>query len=115
MAYTVRTLSQTVGLLRDKWGHAVQSLSPVIGSSIVVSVGAGSQSGLIPSGAEVIRCASTGNCHLIFGVGSAPTATTSEMVFPAGSEIFTVPEGATHFAVIQAGASTGSFSMTKVD
>lgn len=115
MAYTVRSVSQQVQLLRDKWQNAVQALSPVIGSSVVVSVGATSQNSTIPTDAELVRCASTGNCHLIFGVGSAPTATTSEMIFPAGSEIFVVPPGATHFAVIQAGVSTGSFSMTRVE
>ena len=115
MAQSNRSVSRTVELLRDKWQHPVQALTPVIGTSVVVSIGATSQSGSIPSGSELIRCAATGNCHLIFGVGSAPTATSSEMIFPTGSEILVVPTGATHFAVIQAGAATGSFSVTQVE
>lgn len=114
MATSTKSVSRHVELLRDKWQHPVQALSPEIGTSVVVTIGATSQSGALPASSEIIRCAANGNCHLIFGVGSAPTATTSEMLFPAGSEIFVVPTGATHFAVIQANASTGTFSITKV-
>lgn len=116
MGYSTKAMvSQTVQLLRDKWQAAIQALSPVDGGSSNISVGAGSTNGVLPTNAEIVRCAATGNCYLKFGFGSAPTATTSDMLFPSGSEIIVVPDGATHFAVIQAGASTGTFSMTKVE
>lgn len=115
MSYKSKAVSQTAALLRDKWGHAVQALTPIDSASTNVSIGAGSVSGLVPANAELIRCSATGNCYLKFGFGSAPTATTSDMLFPIGGEIFVIPEDATHFAVIQAGASTGIFSMTRVE
>lgn len=115
MGYATRAVSQTVSLLRDKWQAALQALSPVDSASNNLSIGAGSVNAAVPTGAEVIRCSATGNCYLKFGFGSAPTATTSDMLFPSGSEILVLPTGATHFAVIQAGASTGIFSMTKVE
>lgn len=115
MASTVNPLLQSVELARDKFNHSIQVLSPALDSTTVVSVSGSSASGSLPSGTRIVRFASTANCHVVFGVGSAPTATTSDWLFPAGVEVFTIPTGATHFAVIGAGGSTGTFSATRME
>jgi hypothetical protein len=115
MASTVNSLLQSVELARDKFNHAVQVLSPALSSTVVVAVSGTSVSGTLPTGTSIVRFASTANCHVVFGIGMAPTATTSDWLFPAGVELFTVPNGATHFAVIGAGGSTGTFSATKME
>lgn len=108
-------LSSTLNLRRDKNNNAIQAITPNTTSCVNVAISGSSASDALPVGAEVVRLASSGNCYFVFGIGSAPTATTSNMLFPTGVEVINVPAGATHFAVIQEGAATGTFSLTAVD
>lgn len=115
MSYSVNPLLQSVELPRDKFKAPIQCLCPALSATVVVAVSGTSAGSALPAGTNIIRFASTANCHVVFGVGSAPTATTSDWLFPAGVEVFTIPTGATHFAVIGAGGSTGTFSATRME
>jgi ribosomal protein L11 methylase PrmA len=57
--------------------------------------------------------ACTGNVYVEFGTGSA-VATTSSILFPAGVEMFALPQDITHVAVLQVGASSGVFSVNRM-
>lgn len=115
MSQSVNPLLSSVELPRDKFKSPIQCLCPALASTAVVSVSGTSAGAALPTGTNIVRFASTANCHVVFGVGSTPTATTSDMLFPAGVEVFTVPQGATHFAVINSGGSSGTFTATRME
>lgn len=98
-------------LLRDNNGQPVHALQPLNPASVVLS--ATSQPLVIPSDSKFIRIASTGAAWVAFGT-SGVVATTSSILFPPGVEVFPVPEGATHVAALQVGASTGYFSINRM-
>lgn len=100
-----------VSLPQDQKGNAVQALAPSTNAN--VAIGAASANVALPAGAEVVRIAASCNCFINFG-NSTITASGTSPVFNAGAEIFKVPVGATHIAVIQNGAVTGTLSATRM-
>jgi hypothetical protein len=100
-----------VTLKNDLFGNPVQALSP--STTANVSIGAASASVALPAGAEIVRLANNAKCFFKFGT-SGVTATGSDVMFPVGAELFVVPSTATHIAVIQDGAVTGSLNITKM-
>ncbi len=98
-------------LQRDHNGVAVQSLYPT--EAVNVAMSASSQALTLPVSAKFIRVACTGNVYIEFGTGSV-VATTSSVLFPAGVEMFSVPDAVTHVAVLQVGASSGVFSINRM-
>lgn len=98
-------------LLRDNNGQPVHALQPFNPGSVVLS--ATSQALAIPTDSKFIRVAATGASWVAFGT-SGVVATTSSILFPPGVEVFPVPDGVTHVAVIQVGASTGYFSINRM-
>lgn len=93
----------------DQNGVPIQVLAPI--SSAKVAISGTSARVAIPAGSEVIRVAANGNCYIAFG-NSSVVATANDMLFPVGSELFVIPPAATHVAVIQDGAATGSVVVT---
>jgi hypothetical protein len=103
---------KNVSLKTDANGRTLQSLTPYASAGVKnVSLSGTSASSTLPTDAFVVRIASTGDCHIVFDT-SAPTATTNDMLFPAGVEVWTLDPAWTHFAVIQAAGSTGTVSIT---
>ena len=102
----------TLNVTKDVNNHPIQAVEPVSASVAKASISGSSVQLTIPTGSVLIRCASNNNCYIEFGTN--PTATTNSMLFPAGVEIFRVPAGATKIAVIQDGAVTGTFQVTKM-
>lgn len=107
-------------LVADQHGARLQAaLLPIeTTKTAFASISGSSAGGAIPQAVSgtntvLIRVASTGTCHIKVGTG-AQTATTSDPLFPAGAEVFALPDGVTHFAVIQSGGSTGSVSVTAI-
>jgi hypothetical protein len=103
----------TTELPRDQVGHPVQALAPVHSTNVKLTINASSQSAALPAG-DIVRLASNAPCYFRFGTGGV-TATTNDVLFPAGAETFSVPLGATHIAVIQDGAVTGVCTVTALD
>lgn len=97
-----------IQLPADLRGYAIQALAP--DTNATVAIGAASAAVSLPTGSEVVRISASCNCFLRFGA----TATGSDMVFNAGSEVFRVPAGATQVAAIQNGAVTGTLSVTRL-
>lgn len=85
-------------LLKDKWGEEIPVLGP--GSTLTLTAGAASSNGALPAEAFVVRVAAVNDCYINFGT-SGVTASGTSVFFPKGSELFKVPAGATHMAVIQ--------------
>lgn len=62
---------------------------------------------------DIVRIACTVDAYLVFGFGSAATATSSGVLFTPGVEYVRVPTGATHISAIRAGSSDGVLCVTK--
>lgn len=83
------------------------------GTPAKLTIGASSVNVALPAGVAVVRLAASGTCWIKFGTAGL-SATTSDILFPAGAEIMKIPTGATHIACIQDGAATGSLSITGI-
>lgn len=94
----------------DANGEAVQTLFPT--SPTNASTSGTSARVAIPDDSDVVRVASTEAVYLKFG-DSAVVATSSDILFPAGVEVFKVPETYTHVAFIQV-SSAGTISICKM-
>ena len=82
----------------------------VPGAVVNGTIGAASVRLAIPANCNFLRCASTGDCHVAFGDGTV-VATSADMLFPTGAEVFGIPADATHVAFIRNGVATGDFSI----
>lgn len=91
---------------RDNNSDAIQTLSPLEGTVVQLTISAGNSSIALPEDAEVIEVAASDLCRLKFGTASVD-ATSGARVFPPGVAVYKVPEGATHVAVTQIGTSSG--------
>lgn len=93
----------------DNNNKGIQTLAPY--NTVSLTIGVTSVAISLPSGAKVVRLASTGNCYVAF----SGTATTSDMLFPLGAETFKVPDGATQISCIREGASSGTLTITRME
>lgn len=103
-------------LQRDQNGEAIQALSPAPASVASVAIGAASARVALPAGVgagDIVRVASNNKCFFKFGDNTV-AATGTDSLFPIGTELFVVPVGATHIAVIQDGAVTGLVTITQM-
>lgn len=99
-------------MVRDTSGGMVQALSPV--ATVSLSVSGSSSRVALTDPISLVRLASTVDCYVKFG-NSGVTATSSDMLFPAGAEVFAVEDPAiTHVAAILVGATPGVLSATKM-
>jgi hypothetical protein len=105
-------MGTNVNVTRDANGLVIQALAPDSSAIAKATIGAASVQLTIPSNAEVIRCSSNANCYILFGTN--PTADANSILFPTGVELFRVPPDVTKIAVIQDGASTGTFVITRM-
>tara|TARA_R110000822_G_scaffold68587_1_gene166872 strand:- start:6214 stop:6525 length:312 start_codon:yes stop_codon:yes gene_type:complete len=103
-------MSERGHLPKDSDSVSVQVLSP--GTSTNITIGVSSNSLALQS-SWVIRVASLVDCWIAFGNGSV-TATTADMLFPAGVETYKVPKGASHIAVIR-NIDAGILNVTRMD
>jgi hypothetical protein len=92
-------------LARDQVGLPIQALYPDPAQAVTGAVGAASVRVALPTGADVVRVATLGDCFIKFGTVTV-VATAADSIFPKGSEVFRVPAGVTHLAFIQSGAGT---------
>jgi hypothetical protein len=99
-------------LVRDTSGAAVQALLP--DTTVTIATSGSSQSVAMPSNTLLSRLAANVDVFVAFG-NSGVTATTSSMLFPSGAEVFNVQKtGWTHVAVLNAGVTSGVFTLTKI-
>lgn len=100
-------------LSKDNNSDALQALDPSTSVNASVS-NAGQVRVTLPAGTSVVRVATLTNCYIKFG-NSSVVATTSDMLFPIGAEIFTVKEGqVTHCSILGASATPDVCSITKM-
>lgn len=102
-----------IQLPRDYNSQVVQTLSPI--DTITLSAGAVSVRDALPSDTTVVRVASLVDVYIKFG-DSTVTATSGDVLFPAGAEVFKVPVDptvSTHIATLQVSAG-GNISVTKM-
>lgn len=100
-------------LLKDAWGHPIQAIAPDPDGVVSVSIGGTSQRVALLSDTDIVRVASNQPCFFRFG-DSGVNAAGTDSLFQAGTEIFRVPEGTTHLAVIQSGTVTGIVTVTRM-
>lgn len=100
-------------LLKDRWGFPVQGLAPDPTGSVTGAITATSVAVALPADTDMVRFAANQPCYFAFGT-SGVTADGNSSLFPAGSEIFRVPPGSTHVAVIRDGTVSGAFSITRM-
>lgn len=99
-------------MVRDTSGGMVQALSPV--ATVSLSVSGSSSRVALTDPISLVRLASNVDCYVKFG-NSAVTATSSDMLFPAGAEIFAVEDPSiTHVAALLVAATPGVLSATKM-
>ena len=102
---------QIKGTVKGQFGDTIQSLPTDENTHDKVSVGAGSVASDM-TGAQVVRIASNTDAYIKFGT-SGVTATSSDLLFPAGVEVLIMPKDTTHVAIVQESAS-GIATITKV-
>lgn len=103
-------------LTLDKFGNAVQALEPV-DTGAQVAIGAATARVALPTGGdagELVRLVANVACYFRFGTVTVNAAATDHLFRP-GVELFRVPAGATHIAVIQDGAVTGKMTITRME
>lgn len=98
-------------LPKDSSGGSIQVLAP--DATANASIGVSTARTLLPTGSQVLRVAANAKCFFKFGDVTV-VATGSDTMFPVGAELFVVPVGATHIAVVQDGPVTGSLNITKM-
>lgn len=100
----------------DQRGNPIQSLAPDPSKTVTVPIGVSSNRVALPSGVgerDIVRVAGNAACFVRFGDSSVIAAGT-DALFPVGTEVFRVPPGATHLAVVQDGAVTGILTITEM-
>jgi hypothetical protein len=99
-------------MVRDTSGGMVQALYPV--SNATLNVSGSSSRVAMADPISLVRIAANVDCYLKFG-NSSVVATSSDMLFPAGAEVFSVEDPAiTHVAAILVGATPGVVTATKM-
>ena len=99
-------------MVRDTSGGVVQALQPT--ENVTLNVTTSSARVQLPSDTELVRIAALVDVYLQFG-GSGVTATTSSMLFPAGTEVFNTQDAATtHVAALLVGTSSSTLTATKM-
>jgi hypothetical protein len=99
-------------MVRDTSGGVVQALQPT--ENVTLNVTISSARVQLPSDTELVRIATLVDVYLQFG-GSGVTATTSSMLFPAGTEVFnTQAATTTHVAALLVGTASSTLTATKM-
>lgn len=100
-------------LPRDENSDIVQALSPV--DTVTQSVSnSGQVRFTIPANTDILRFAAGANCYIKFG-NSSVVATTSDIFFPIGAEVFSIlGRGYTHVSILGADVTPAPASITKM-
>jgi hypothetical protein len=98
-------------LPRDAFGESIQALA--LGATVTLIAGPTSVRAAVNEEEFVARIACTNDCYLQFGDGSV-VADGNSPFFPKGAEIFKIPTGVTHVAVIQH-TTGGTVSITTME
>lgn len=95
-------------------GHyPVQILVPATTVTIVIGLSAANVA--LPAGTKMVRVANNVDMFLAFGGSGVVVDTNDDMLVPSGAELFVVPDGDTHVAVISSdGSTTGKASFTEM-
>lgn len=102
---------QIKGTIKGQYGDTIQSL-PVditVHSKLAVT---GSSSKFDMTGSQAVRIASNTDTYINFGDNTI-VADANSIFFPAGVEVFIMPEDATHVAIVQESVS-GIATCTKL-
>ena len=93
--------------------NPIQVLGP--GPSVTVAIGTATANVALPTAATILRCANNVNMCAAFGDSNVTVSATNNMLVTSGAEVFLVPAGATHVAVIAAdGVTIGEASFTEM-
>lgn len=106
-------MAEQINIVRDHSGAWLQSLATNT-DRVSASLSGSSQRLTVPADARVVRIAASGNCYYLFGDNTVTVSSATGHLFPAGTEIQNVPPNATHIAVIQEGAATGNFCLSRM-
>jgi hypothetical protein len=99
-------------LPRDANSGVLQALAPV--ESVVNNINTTAVSFALPAKTDVVRIAVSQNSHVKFGLAGV-TATTSDLFFPTGAELFSVKgRGFTHVSILGTSATPSAASVTKM-
>ena len=103
----------SVSLSNDTGGRPVNAVEP---SAVLTNTNTSgtAATAVLPAGltaGQVCRISCTQDCYILFGTGA--DADEDDTLFPTGVEYFRVPQGATHFSVLQV-STAGRFSIQKV-
>jgi hypothetical protein len=99
-------------MVYDTSGSAVQALQP--DQNVTLNVTTSSARVTLPTNTSLVRIACLVDVYLEFG-GSSVTATTSSMLFPAGTEIFNIQAATTtHVAALLVGTTSTTLHATKM-
>lgn len=103
----------SVFLVKDADGDGVQALVPISTSTQTIS-NAGQVRFTLAADTRLVRIAANIDCYIKFG-DSSVVATSSDLLFPTGAEVFSVNQmGYTHVSILGLGATPGVASVTKM-
>lgn len=99
-------------MVRDTSGGVVQALTPV--ATVTINATTSSTRVAMTDPISLVRIASTVDCYIKFG-DSSVSASASDMLFPAGAEVFAVEDPTTtHIAAVTVGGTPGVLTATKM-
>jgi hypothetical protein len=86
---------------------------PGVVQNIAIGATSVATSNAVGTGTTIVRVSVNADAYL--AIGASPTATSANMLLPAGAtEFLAVTGGVTKFAVIQVGSSAGFASITEL-
>lgn len=94
-------MTARANLKKDTNNQAVQALSPNMSTLAVGSVASTTSNAALPAAAQLVRIAASTDCYIKFGTSNSVTATTSDMLFPTGAEVFVLDPSWTYVAFIR--------------
>lgn len=102
-----------LALPKDNNSVAIQALYPNTNVNLSISSG-GSVRVALPTDTNLVRIATNQDCYIKFG-DSGVVATTSDMFFPVGAEVFSCTDNEiTYIAALGTDPAAGVFSATKM-
>lgn len=101
-------------LPQDEDSAIIQVLAPDETNVASFSLSAASQRALLPTGAEIVEVATTGNCKFAFGNSSLDITSGTRRLLVTGVYTYKIPSGATSFDASIVDGSSGRISVTRM-
>lgn len=98
----------------DANARPIQVLSPDETTVATFALATTSNPTALPTGAEIVEVAVTGNCKFAFGTSGVNATVGNVRILTPGVYTYHVPKGADHFDAVTVGGSTGNISVAKM-